>query len=419
MNILLIAKDNIRGGSAKSMNVLHDTLSARGHASRMLLGRSREKLPEVETFPAMSWVSRLTYHGLNLLGLNYVGIQGAGRIAEHPFFQAADVVHYHNLLGGFFNYLALPGLTQKKASVWTLHDMWGLTGHCIHSFDCIRWRVGCGQCPYPRTDPPIRRDATHWEWRFKRRVYQQSRMFVTAPSRWLAGLARESILGVQPVRHVPNAVDTETYRPRDRRAARAELGWPQEATILMFASDTLANPFKHFALLPKALKGLAPQRRSSLLLAMLGEDNWQGDDMEGIKLLRLGYQDADQCKAMFYAAADMFVYPTRADNQPLVVLEAMACGCPVVSMAVGGVPELVRHGETGYLARPGDADDLRHGMETLLADPAGRERMGRAARRLAETEHGVARHSQRMLDVYAEAMDDHAKALTDISRRGT
>jgi glycosyltransferase involved in cell wall biosynthesis len=334
--------------------------------------------------------------------LNYAGIPRTGRIAEHPWFEWAEVVHYHNLHGGYFNYLALPGLTARKPSVWTLRDMWGLTGHCAHSFECGRWRTGCGKCPHPEIDPPIRRDATRWEWRLKRRTYQRSNMLVTAPSRWLAESARESILGCRPVHQVHNAVDTDAYRPRDRWLERRELGWPQEATVLLFAAESLDNPFKHYQLLLDALNGMSPEHRSRAVLAVLGEG--AAPAIDGLRTLGLGYHEKDEAIARLYAAADLFVYPTRADNQPRVLLEAMACGCPPVATDVGGVSELVVHGETGYLARAGGAADLRAGMELMIDDAAARARMGENGRRLVVERHGIDRHVADMLAAYQEAM---------------
>ena len=361
MNILHVATSFTRGGAANSLRLLHRALGEAGHGSRVLTGRAAPPREDVAQLPGLPGWGRLTYHGLNLLGLNYAGIPRTGRLAEHPWFEWADVVHYHNLHGGYFNYLALPGLTACKPSVWTLRDMWGLTGHCAHSFECTRWRTGCGRCPHPKIDPPIRRDATRWEWRLKRWTYGRSTMLVTAPSRWLADLARESLLGVRPVRQVPNAVDTDTYRPRARELERRALGWPTDAVVLLFAAESLENPFKDYRLLLEALKGLSAEHRARAVLAVLGEG--APPAIEGLRTLGLGYQEADEAIARLYAAADLFVYPTRADNQPRVLLEALACGCPPVATDVGGVAELVVHGETGYLARAGDADDLRTGME--------------------------------------------------------
>ncbi len=410
MNVLHVSSDYSRGGAAHSLRLLHHALIAAGHGSKVLVGRPTEPQPSVAVIPPLPWWGRISYHGLNLTGLNYVGIPTTFKILEHPFLGWADVVHYHNLHGGFFNYLALPALTRAKPSVWTLRDMWGLTGHCAHSFDCDRWRTGCGRCPYPEVDPPIRRDATRWEWKLKLRTYQRARLQVTAPSRLLADLARQSMLGCQPVTQVHNAVDTTVFVPRDRAQVRAELGWPPDLPVLLFAAESLDNPFKDFRLLLQALRQLPTRRRAGMVLAMLGSAAAAHEDLADMRTLSLGYQDSERTLARIYAAADLFVYPTRADNQPRVLLEAMACGCPPVATDVGGVSELVAHEQTGLLVKPGDADGLCRAIEYLLDDPSRRERLARNGHRLVTERHGVEQHVTAMLSIYAAACRDHTKS---------
>lgn len=407
MKVLLIGKDNIRGGSSKCLNVLETALVRQGHQVRMLLGKAEESGPNRACLPAPSLVGRAVFHAVNLLGLNFAGVLGTLQIAEHPFFREADVVHYHNLLGGYFNYLRLPSLTQAKPSVWTLHDMWALTGHCIHSFDCQRWRTGCGACPYPSTDPPIRRDATAWEWRLKQRTYRRSRMVLTTPSRWQFNLLGKSMLRDHPARHVPNAVDTSVYRAVDRAVVRRELGWPQESFVVLLASNRLGNPFQRFDLLPEIFAGIRHKRPHGVTIAMLGEPGPAFEVPAGISMFSLGYLDADRDKARVFAAADVLLFPSRADNQPLILLEAMSCGCPAVAFDVGGISELVRHRETGYLARSACADDMRSGLQWLMDHPEECRRLGTASRRLVEANHDLDQHALSMLNVYYEAIQRH------------
>ena len=98
----------------------------------------------------------------------------------------------------------------------------------------------------------------------------------------------------------------------------------------------------------------------------------------------LGFVPHDELERL-YARAAVVVLPSYREGLPLCVLEAMAYGRPVVASAVGGIPELVEDGVTGYLVEPGDVAGLRAAIERLLADPALRRRMGRAARaRVAE-----------------------------------
>lgn len=408
MNVLHIGTSFTRGGAAYSLRVLHDALNADGHVSRALVRDPAGDRHDVEALRPMRIWERIPYHGLNILGLNYAGIPTTGAIARHPWFRAADIVHYHNLHGGFFNYLALPKLTRLKPSVWTLRDMWALTGHCAYSLECERWRSGCGKCPHPDIYPTIRRDATHWEWRLKQRAYQRSRILVTTPSKWLADLAAHSILACQPIRHIDNAVDTEIFRPRDKMQLRNELGWPSDAIILLFAADSLLNVYKDYALLLDAIANLPNECRQRVALAVMGKGDASG--FKNIRSIHLGYCDDDETKARYYAASDILLFPTKADNQPRVLIEAMACGCPAVATQVGGVPELVIPNETGVLIRLSNASDLQEAIMRLVDDPQTRARMGMNGRQMALERYGLKRHLVEMLSAYNEAIRSWQKA---------
>ena len=81
-----------------------------------------------------------------------------------------------------------------------------------------------------------------------------------------------------------------------------------------------------------------------------------------------------------YACADVCLFPSRAENYPLTVLEALACGTPVVACAVGGIPEQIEHRRTGFLARAGQSGELTAGIVTLARHPAAARTMGRLGR---------------------------------------
>ena len=108
-------------------------------------------------------------------------------------------------------------------TVLTLHDAWLLSGHCAHSFDCERWKTGCGECPDLTIEPAIRRDATADNWVRKRDIYARSRLYVATPSPWLMGRVEQSMLApaVEQARVIPNGVDLSVFRPADKRSIRA------------------------------------------------------------------------------------------------------------------------------------------------------------------------------------------------------
>ncbi len=385
MNVLHISDSDAGGGSARSAYRIHTTLRDLGVGSRMLVGRPQTGDTDVRSIKrSRAWraADRAFGTATDALDLQYVLYPSSFGVASDAWFREADVVQLYNTHGSYFSHSALPLLTARRPTVWRLSDMWPFTGHVAYSYDCERWRHGCGSCPYLTEYPLLRRDTSALLWRWKRSVYSRSRLTVVAPSRWIGQLAAESpLLGRFPQRWIPNGVDLETFAP-GRERARAELGVGGGRPVLLFSAPDLADRRKGRAVLDEALGRLR--------------------DLDYELLVHGGRVETEAELARQYAAADVFVLPTLADNLPNAVIESMACGTPVVSFAVGGVSEAVRHLETGWLARAGDAEGLADGLRVLLTDPELRERLGRRGRAVAEREYRADLEAQRFLELYEE-----------------
>ena len=120
--------------------------------------------------------------------------------------------------------------------------------------------------------------------------------------------------------------------------------------------------------------------------------------------------------ALSYAAADVFVLPTLAENLPNAALESVASGTPCISFDVGGVPDVVRHMETGYLAKLGDADALAEGIRTVLGDEELRSRMSVACRALAEAEFGAELEATRFSELYERVTSEFSARSHELAR---
>jgi glycosyltransferase involved in cell wall biosynthesis len=119
-------------------------------------------------------------------------------------------------------------------------------------------------------------------------------------------------------------------------------------------------------------------------------------DTPGVTRHRL--RPGDPALVELYRQADVFCLPTRGDSNPWVILEAMACGTPVVSTAVGAIPELLGNGEAGVIVPPGDLRALRDGLGGLLRDAPRRRQMGAAARRRTEEHYDARVQTRRLLE---------------------
>ncbi|MEM8805217.1 MAG: glycosyltransferase family 4 protein [Cyanobacteria bacterium P01_G01_bin.38] len=404
MKALLINQSDISGGAAIAGYRLHRGLIAHGVHSRLMVGFKKTQDEQVDCIPRKYRAEKYIRSIATPWGLNYVHHIGSFWIPQHPSFQAADVLNFHNLHSGTFNYLALPQLTRNKPAVLTLHDMWTFTGHCSYSYDCQKWMTGCGQCPYPETYPAIKRDNTRLEWRLKSWLYDHSNLTVVTPSRWLTEQAQKSILNRFPIHRIPYGLDTQTFCPLNPRHCRDKLGIPQGKKVLMFAAATLAESRKGGDLLIKALQLLPEALKPELVLLTIGKPDKSSLSKLNIDSLHLGYLSAEHDKAVAYSAADLFVFPTRADNLPLVLQESMACGTPAVSFKIGGVPDLVRPGLTGYLATPGDPEDLSNGIVQLLENTATRLKMRETCRAIAVKEYAIDIQVKRYLEIFNQLL---------------
>jgi glycosyltransferase involved in cell wall biosynthesis len=406
MNVLHINQSDIFGGAAIAAYRLHQGLLTQGIDSYLLVGRTLTSSQRVAIVPRWPHIETQLFRLGWLLGLNYLNHMSTFTIHKHPFFKKADILHLHNLHTGYFNYLAIASLTKLKPAVFTLRDMWSFTGHCSYSYECDRWKIGCGKCPHRDTYPEVRIDNTRLEWKLKNWVYSRSKLTIVTLSRWLAEQARESMLGRFPIYHIANGIDTDSYQPLDQKKCRSLLGIPLHKNVLMFGAFNQKSPRKGGDLLLKALQDLPNSLKGDLFLLTIGEAGEAIAETSGISTQNLGFISSDRLKSIAYSAADLFLFPTRAEAFGQVAQEALTCGTPVVSFNVDGVPDLVRPGITGYLAKPDDHKDFSNGILQLLEDEKLRLQMSRKCREIAIQEYNLEKQTKRYIELYDRILSE-------------
>lgn len=311
--------------------------------------------------------------------------------AARPVFEAADIVHLH-WVSGVLDYENADQLADRPV-VWTLADMNAFTGGCHYSEGCEGYRHECRDCPLLGGGS----DLAHRNWQTKRDAYAKiPDLHVICPSQWLADRARDSaLLGDRPVHMIPNALPVRRFTPTNRLAARRRLGLPLNARLVAFGADNLANRRKGGDILRDAVGRLKKMGKADGVEGLFFGANTL--DL-GIPAHSMGHISDEERMSLIYAAADVFAFPSREDNAPLTVAEALLSGTPVVGFPVGNVPELVSHLDTGYIAAYEDAADFARGLAWALEAPnlpATLERRLRGhlkARRHNDPDIAVARH---------------------------
>ncbi|MEX2411860.1 MAG: glycosyltransferase, partial [Candidatus Paceibacterota bacterium] len=254
-----------------------------------------------------------------------------------------DVVHLHWINNGFLSIEQLPKI--KGPVVWTLHDMWPFCGAEHYTADNQYYKKG-----YASSDNLLDK----WVWRRKNEVYSKiENLTIVTPSNWLAECARESLLlGSRRVEVIGNGIDTNFFKPKNIEELRSKYEIPLDKKIVLFSGyKGVEDPRKGFKHLIKALRFKEKNENiNDIELVIIGSDRSDELDALNIKSHFMGMINDSNVMRDLYALSDLFVLPSKEDNLPNTVLEAMSCGTPVVAFNIGGVPDMVDHKENGYLA---------------------------------------------------------------------
>ncbi len=410
MHIIFLSDHESRGGAAIAAGRLATGLIAAGHrVTRLCAYPDGQAHPwACETLAAPHFrLRRVIRRGLPLAARAALDERAVGPANDALRRALArlrpDIVHLHNLHGGIgagWSPRLLAVAAEVAPVAWTFHDMWPITGRCVYSYGCPKFITGCGAaCPTPHEYPPLPPTRIAGAWALRQQaVATAPRLVGVAPSRWMQGQAQAGIWAGRRVERIANGLDLDTYVSADRFAARRALGLPATGPLIIVAMPHLADPRKGADLL-KALASAPGPRPLRLITMGAGQLPAIG---AGIEILPLGYIAAEARRALAYSAADLLLHAAPEDNLPLTVIEAMACGTPTVALPVGGMPDLVRPGVTGWLAVGHGHQPLAAALAVALSDLAAGHSLRDSCRSVALAEYGRDLFAARHLDLYRE-----------------
>ncbi len=416
MQVALISTTEGEGGAARAAQRLHRALRAAGVESSLLVGRKTSADPGVIAVPptgipgAPFWSLLQQY----LIDTNRagpwnthfsIGLPGT-ELDRHPAVREADIIHLH-WVSGFLSAADVARLLALgKPVVWTMHDERAFTGGCHYTFECDGFASGCEVCPQLHQDPQHLPAALLAD---ARTLWPPDALTIVTPSRWMADKVRRSALFRSAhIETIPNGLETDLFRPLPKSGARAALGLAPDTLALLFGADFGVERRKGFRELIAALqlclrddafRRLCEDRRVTLLCF-----GHPGDELKSLPMSvqALGYVRDDAALTRIYAASDLFLLPSLADNLPCTMLEALSCGTPVVAFATGGISEGVEDGVTGRLAPTGDVAQLARAILDLASDETTRGRMSLAARAVAQLRYSLEAVAAAHLRLYEE-----------------
>jgi len=337
------------------------------------------------------------------------GLQGYGnkfstkRLEKFIIKEKFDLIHLHNLHGYYLNLSFIDFLGELGIPiVWTLHDGWPMTGRCAYLFDCERWKTGCKKCPDLSRYPKTFMDSSSFMWKRKREKFVLGwEPVIVCPSQWLADRVKESFLNKFQVKVIPNAVDTEIFKTKDKDFIRKKLGVSPNRKVILFVAADLKDKRKGLKYFFESLKNI--KANNYLVLTIGKKINLTEEIKTGVDVRQLGYVYDKEEMSDVYSIADIFCITSLDDNFPTTVLESMACGVPVVGFSVGGIPEQVTE-DCGIMVKPKDCKALAGAIEKLLNDDNLRKKFSENCRKRVLQNYTIDKFTDSYIKVYDKVL---------------
>jgi glycosyltransferase involved in cell wall biosynthesis len=348
-NVLMINSIDNQGGAGIVAWRLRLALQEKGWKVPMHVGTKFSQDQSVFVIPR--YLGQITLEKIS--GLDWHWSKN-NQLLDSKMLEDVDLIHCHNLHSSFFNLSILPKLSEIKPLVWTIHDLWPITGGACGSNEVESNKTLFKLFGFIPTDP--------WLKKQKAKIYKNLQAHLVVPSNWMKRQLESSILSHLPITVIHNGVNTAIFSPGDKAQARKQLGLPISKKIVLFvARNGLENRYKG----GEYIKALIRQNHSATFV-IVGQSKPLASDLLA-NTIPVAYVQNEAAMARYYQAADVLVYPTLADSFSLVTAESLSCGTPAVAFDTDALPELVIDHKTGFLARKRNISDLNKLLQKAFA----------------------------------------------------
>lgn len=331
-----------------------------------------------------------------------------GRAVFSPFmydlvnsqtFLDAQLVHLHIMHHPAFNITLLPILSMLKPTVWTLHDPWILSGHCVHSGECEKWKTHCNDCEFKNLMFSIEHDNTALQFEIKRQAIQNSNIHFIVGSSWMENKLRQSpMFENKKISLIPFGVDQKVFFPGIPESIYDNLGIADVDFILLARTD---KQFKGVSYINDAINFIA--EKYNVALITVGEKGLIRQLGNKFKLVELGWVSDPQKMVNLYRACDLLLMPSELESFGMMAVEAMSCGKMVLAIDIpsSALCQTIDSPNCGLAVPPLEYSKT---LLALLDSPTDIKERGDRSLALARTKYDYETYVSQSLELYKEVV---------------
>lgn len=343
------------------------------------------------------WTPKLAQWGRQTGNVNGY-YRNASSITELALYKQAQLLHFHIVHDEFLSLRDWLKIAAHKPLVWTWHDPYMMTGHCIYPLDCKNYETGCQSCPHLDYYFPIQKDRSRLNLLEKSRIVKRLDPLVIVASEYMENLVRSSVYQDQVrLKRLPFGV--ELPMAIDQSLAKIQLGIPRDNIVIGFRATP--NIFKSVALILNALKKLQQTYPGLPITIITFEHEHYCDELANYwQIIDTGWIDDDQI-GEYYSAMDFYLMPSIAEAFGLMAIEALAAGVKPIVANDTALPQLVDAPNIGVSCRP-DIDDLFNTIVIEINNLSANQKIRDLRKQFASKEYGLNQFSKNMAEIYKE-----------------
>jgi glycosyltransferase involved in cell wall biosynthesis len=404
---------DLKGGEFNGFS-LHLNLQERGFESSQLVWQKESDIPSVIGLSQISRNQEIFNFICSLedeFGRKASFAPFIDDILNHPKFIEAKVIHLNIIHHPFFNLNDLPLISILKPTIWTIHDPWALSGHCVHPGDCQLWLKHCGDCPDLSRYFVIKHDNTALEFERKRNIVQSSNLRIVVANEWMKEkILNSPIFKGKQITVIPFGVDFGIFYPKDAAKLREKYSIPSQDVILFarISHEDKGTPF-----LVKSINSLADSNNITLITVGDSKSIQLGELSSKVNHKDFGWIYDKSELTDLYALCDLFLMPSESESFGLMAAEAMSCRKVVVALDTknSALSSTINSPTCGIATTP---NNFVSQIQCLISMPEIREEHAERSLQFARHKYDMNAYISKVLELYREVDQEFCETESSV-----